>query len=143
MVDHVSQYQEERIRELYASYHKVSPVIYSSEELRIILIERGMGRETYLAIKNGKPVAYVAGNRQFNGAGQIRFRIASSYVTLKHRRQGIGHAIYLAILNQGRVLISDFELSEGAYAMWNKLRGDADLKVRFTGVQYVAKMKTR
>jgi len=107
--------------------------------ITIELHNRDMGREAFYAVKNGEPIAYCVGHRMVRKSKQW-FCIKSTFVRPDHQKQGVGMMVYTAILNTGRTIISDYELSEGAMALWSKLRNNPALRVRKEWRQYIARL---
>lgn len=134
--------REDRSKQTYIQNFCQLQTISQTSELKILFLDRGAGREIYMAVINDSPVAYCVGYREVRGTTS-RFRISVTYVWRSHRRQGIAQQIYLTILNQGRVLISDFEISNGAKSLWCKLSKMDILKIRSTGKQFVAIQKSK
>lgn len=105
----------------YARYDGEEEELHTDGPFRIVRHRRGMGRIAHYAVIDDIPVAYCTGydakrpNRQ-------RFIITSTFVHPDYRKKGIAAAIYRAIIDDGITLVSDWELSEGAKALWAHLQ---------------------
>ncbi len=86
--------------------------------------KRPSGQHCYYAVKtvNGveTPLAYVLGYPDKTNHRE-RFIIITSFVTVRAQKMGIGTAVYSAIINSGTMLVSDWDISEGAHALWASL----------------------
>lgn len=125
-----SQYDqrtEQQLLNLVSNFEKtpsdhVHTQIVGDKQISILFQERGLGQGCYYAVIDGQPVAYCFGYNQKRSARKTRFIIKSTFVHPAYRQQGIGAALYTAIINSSVILVSDWELSPGAAALWNKLQ---------------------
>lgn len=135
----VSISQISLLKNNYNNNHSKEVVAQCQETgITIELHNRDMGREAFYAVKSGEPIAYCVGHRLHRKSGQW-FCIKSTFVHPDHQKQGIGMMVYAAILDSGRTVISDYDLSEGAVALWTKLRAHNGYRVRKKWRQYIAR----
>lgn len=120
--------------------HLSKEVVAQCQEtgITIELHDRNMGREAFYAVKNGEPIAYCVGNKLQRKSG-MWFGIQSTFVRPDYQKQGVGMMIYTAILDSGRTVISDYDLSEGAVALWTKLKAQSGYRVRKEWRHYIAR----
>lgn len=111
---------------LESNYHlDPRPTIMHTEgDLVIERHDRGFGRQVHYAVRDGIPVGFVAGQSDARPGRRVRFRISLTFVRREHRRSGVARTIYRAIMNDGSVLISDWDQTEGAIALWMSLMRD-------------------
>lgn len=94
--------------------------------------DRQFGRGVYYAVHEGNPIAYCSGLHHAK-AGYDYFLIQSTFVTALARRKGVGLALYAAIIETRKKLVSDYELSDGAQALWARLARDYRVAPRSGG----------
>ncbi len=113
-----------RIRNLEANYRRWGrpdcSIPTGQPGLTVERQARDFGQAAYYGVKNGEPVAYCVGHDVHRPCGR-RFVITSTFVHPEHQRQGIARAVYLAIIDSGTTLVSDWDLSPGAIALWRSL----------------------
>ena len=108
------------LAENYARHIDSSEKIFEEDNLSIIRQQRLFGQAAYYAVINGEPVGYVVGHDVKRANGR-RFVITSTFIRPENRYQGIGKSVYLAIIDSGVTLVSDWDLSPGAKALWASL----------------------
>lgn len=111
-------------RQLDYNYHHApgdKSIIATIGDIVIERHERGFGRSVFYAVRDGVPLAYVAGHVITRAGRRTRFQITSTFVSRPSRRQGIALLIYRTIMDSGLVLVSDWDQTEGAIALWQKL----------------------
>lgn len=116
-------YLDERLFNLennYRRYEGEEEAIHSGETFSIVRHYRPFGQVAHYALIDGEPVAYCVGHDVVRPSGR-RFVVTSTFVHPDHRKKGIGSTIYRAIINDGITLVSDWDLSEGAKALWASL----------------------
>lgn len=137
---------DERLFNLANNYerHKAgNEKVRERSGVTIIRQTRPFGSCVYYAVIEGTPVAYCAGHDISRPSGR-RFVITSTFVHPDHRRKGIGRTIYTAIIDQGITLVSDWDLSDGAKALWAHLMREEPMgDVIYFQDGYVAKRRRR
>ena len=116
----MTQQQIDNLQNNYAKFNGKRVAVADLNGISIEYHDRGMGRAAYYAVKDGEPVAYCVGYVA-KRPNHERFMISSTFVHPDWRRKGIGQGIYLAIINQGITLVSDWDLSPGGEALWASL----------------------
>jgi GNAT superfamily N-acetyltransferase len=101
--------------------NKAGEIVISEIPLKVVCHDRGYGQKAFYAIRNGTPIAYCVGHFQQRQGRRDRFIITSTFIHPDFQRKGIGLALYRTILSTGVVLISDWDQSDGAVALWEKL----------------------
>lgn len=138
------EHADTQVQNLHNNYHKnkAGERLICEVPLKVVFHKRDFGQGAYYAIKNGVPIAYCVGNVRQREGRRDRFVISSTFVDPHHRCQGVGIALYRAILSTGVVLVSDWDQSEGAVALWERLLREEPWKtvVRF-GDGYFARRK--
>lgn len=84
------------------------------------------GRTVFYIVRNETPVGYIAGYDVDQA-----FMIMSTFLVPIVRRKGVATAMYGAIIRLTGKLISDWDLSDGAKALWNTLMRDPTFIVSY------------
>lgn len=117
---------EERLFNLennYQRYDGNEEEIYSGPECIVVRHYRRFGQVAHYAVIGGIPIAYCVGHDVVKPSGR-RFIVTSTFVHPDHRGKGIGSTVYRAIIDDGIILVSDWDLSDGAKALWASLMRD-------------------
>lgn len=110
-------------------------------EYKVEYHHRNFGRGAYYLTHKGRPVAYCVGHEVKRNTSQ-RFMITSTFVHPDYRKQGNGRKLYEAIIDSGVLLVSDWDQTEGAIALWKGLLRDLPLRtVAIVGDRYIAKKR--
>ena len=124
------------LRNNYKNHRSKEVLSQDSDGIVIEVHDRDMGREAFYAVHDGIPVAYCVGHRVRKKNRQF-FCIKSTFVHPDWQQKGIGTKIYENIARTGRVIISDYELSDGARKLWTRL-SQGKLRVVRIGKQFIA-----
>ena len=137
---------EERLFNLANNYekHKAgNEKLCDRDGLSVIRQTRPFKSIVHYAVIGDTPLAYCAG-REIRRPSGLRFVITSTFVHPAYRRQGVASAIYTAIIDQGITLVSDWDLSDGAKALWAHLMREEPMgDVIYFQDGYVAKRRGR
>ena len=104
----------------YRRYEGDSEELHRDEDCIVVRHYRPFGQLAHYAVINGEPVAYCVGHDVMRPSGR-RFIVTSTFVHPDYRKKGIGSTIYRAIIDEGVMLVSDWDLSEGAKGLWQSL----------------------
>ena len=136
-----------RMQNLHNNYqaNKASEELVCEIPVKVVFHRRDFGRGAFYALKGGKPIAYCVGNLQRREGRRSRFIITSTFVDPQYQKQGVGFALYRAILSTNITLVSDWDQSEGAIALWERLMREEPMGtvVRFKDGYFARKNLTR
>ncbi len=139
--------EADRMQNLHNNYQKNKDVeeLVCEIPLKVVFHRRDFGRGAFYALKNGRPIAYCVGNLQRREGRRSRFIITSTFVDPQFQRQGVGFALYRAILSTNITLVSDWDQSEGAIALWERLLREEPMGnvVRFKNGYFARKRRNR
>lgn len=137
---------DERLFNLSTNYkrHKAgNEKVCERGGITIVRQTRPFGPCAYYAVADETPIAYCVGHDISRPSGR-RFVITSTFVHPEYRRKGIGRTIYTAIIDQGITLVSDWDLSDGARALWAHLMREEPMgDIIYFKEGYVAKRRGR
>lgn len=137
---------KERLSNLANNYEKYkagNETLCERDGVCVIRQTRPFKAIVHYAVIGDVPIAYCAGHEIRRPSG-LRFVITSTFVHPAYRRQGVANAIYTTIIDQGTTLVSDWDLSDGAKALWAHLMREEPIgDVIFFKDGYVAKRRGR
>lgn len=133
----LEEQQETNLHRNWEDRKNIAKLIFNDGRYRIYRCRLDDGRLIYYTTFDHFPIGYVAGHEA--PAGMI---IGSTYFSPTVRRCGVGTMTYRAIIGHEKAVISDYERTKGAEALWEKLKKNSSITVsQHDRNQYIASRK--